>query len=508
MMLEFLLCFSPADRAVADAVAARLERSAEVIVTLADHETETVAAKLECGLSSATAVLLVLSPDSVPATVSRDGEWGPVLEHIASGEVPAVGSLLVRDCKFPRILERGKHFFRWTDSGRDAMREIEKWALSLSPQQSSFRAARLPWFEGRDQELNQLWQTLVDQAGRTVILLDREADSVSGKTSLAQEFCRRASAQFRDVIWVDCAGRPPVAVVAALAEQLGRSASDFGTPIEAMTSLIGIAARHRVLLVLDDFPLDHLPLPVGRGEPENRGSLLVTARSSEWVADEHAVVIPLDLKPSTSGELLIPENPSDFRLWKATAVCRRGGFPLELAVRIAEIDPPEVQASCARLIQMRLLDPLDDAQGLLRLSRMSQCVAMAAGGGEGDWLEAERQRHAQAVYEAIAPSPEGTDRERLQYAAELLPALQWAIQADWRLAVDLARRGFRFFRDRGRVAEGAELLFPLRFAAEDRGEEAIVEECEWDLSWIRTTPSGTAFGASAGGGEQLAFEFA
>src|SRR6266404_1703773 len=127
-MLEIFLCCSPADREVAAAVAARLEDTAEVTVALDDSRTGSVAVKWEGGLSSA-AILLLLSPEAVPPQVSRT-EWGAILDHITSNAEPPIGSIIVRGCGYPRILER-KHFFRWDNGPRDALRAIQEWALAL-----------------------------------------------------------------------------------------------------------------------------------------------------------------------------------------------------------------------------------------------------------------------------------------------------------------------------------------------------------------------------------------
>src|SRR5215467_12420235 len=136
-MLEIFLCCSPADRDVAAAISARLKDAGEVTVVLDDTETSSVAVKWEGGLSS-TAILLLLSPEAVPPQVDRTS-WGTLLDHITSSTDPPIGSLLVRDCGYPRILER-KHFFRWQCGSRNALRAVEKWMMGLHslPERRSF----------------------------------------------------------------------------------------------------------------------------------------------------------------------------------------------------------------------------------------------------------------------------------------------------------------------------------------------------------------------------------
>ena len=377
-MLEIFLCCSPADRDVAAAISVRLKDAAEVTMVRDDTETSDVAGKWEGGLSS-TAILLLLSPEAVPPQVNRTS-WGPLLDHITSNADPPIGSLLVRDCGYPRILER-KHFFRWQCGSRNAWRAIEKWMMELQslPERRSFSAARLPWFEDREDELDLLWETLVDRAGTAVVLNPAPA---SGKTSLAQEFARRAAAHFRDILWSACGDRSLSSTAANLADQIGVNC--HGEADEALAGLMDLAGKHRVLIVLDDVQ-PALAIPDWHG----RASLLLTTRSTQINASRVAQLIQIDRTPEFP--LTVPDNPVDLRLWRAMAVCCPSGFPLGLAVRIAGIEQNEVQAACARLIQSRLVDPVDDVRGWLRVSASSITAA-------GDLPEIQR-RHAEVVHE-------------------------------------------------------------------------------------------------------------
>jgi hypothetical protein len=195
----------------------------------------------------------------------------------------------------------------------------------------------------------------------------------------------------------------------------------------------------------------------------------------------------------------IPENPVDLRLWRAMSVCRPSGFPFHLAKRIAEIDPVEARDACARLIQSRLVDPFDLGGERLRLNAFSIPAA-------GDLLEDERQRHAAQIHAAISGSAKGLDLNK-RYVAEILPAVRWAAALDWPLAGALTRRAFALLRQRGRIAEGAELLVTLRDAAERRGDWEVSNECSWELSWIRGLPY-HALDRTPVDDKQLSFDFA
>ncbi len=465
-MLEIFLCCSPADREVAAAISARLRDAAEAMVVLDDTETGSVVAKWEGGLSS-TAILLLLSPEAVPPLVNRTS-WGTLLDHITSNADPPIGSVLVRDCGYPRILER-KRFFRWHTGQRHALRAIEKWAMELHslPEQRSFSAARLAWFEGREDELDMLWETLVDRAGTAVIFNPAPA---SGKTSLAQEFARRAAAHFRDILWIGCGDRSPASIAAHLANQI--DVNWRGETGEALAGLMDLAGKHRVLIVFDDVqPTVAIP------DRQGRASLLVTTRSMPINASPAAHLIRIDTNPELP--LAVPDNPVDLRLWRAMAACCAGGFPLELAVRIAGIEPIEAQASCERLMRSRLVDPVDDVRGWLRLSASSIAAA-------GDLAEI-RRRHAEIVHEIISGWAKEPDSTK-QYVAEFMPAFRWAADHNWALAPRIIRHAFAFLRHHGRLAEGGEMLVALRDAADERCDWEVSDECSWELSWIRGLP--------------------
>lgn len=93
VMQEVLICCSPADLAVAEEIGLRLEWGAEIDAVLEDSAAESVTVTWESGRSSA-AVLLLLSPESVPPRADRT-EWGALLDHAAANAQPPVGAVLV-----------------------------------------------------------------------------------------------------------------------------------------------------------------------------------------------------------------------------------------------------------------------------------------------------------------------------------------------------------------------------------------------------------------------------
>jgi hypothetical protein len=327
---------------------------------------------------------------------------------------------------------------------------MERWAIGLSPQaeQPEFVPAHLPWFEGRQRELELLWKTLVDRAG-TVMLLQPEAGS--GKTSLAQEFARQACAHFREIRWNAPGG------------------------------------DGRVLQVFDDVSAS---LP---SSSERRASVLITTRSSNLDLPQDTVVIELEKCPAPT--LRIPEDPDDVRLWKAMAACRADGFPLELAARIADLSGSKALSACERLAELRLLDPFDENVPRFRLNAFSIAAAGAT----------PRRRHAEvlrAEFSKWANRPEKCEA----HLRELERAFQWSLLNDWPGAIELAKNSFAFLKSRGRAGEGVQRLKQLCKSAELRGDGKIAQECTWELSWF--DPEYTVeTGPPAPPGLQLGFHF-
>lgn len=475
-MLDVCLCHAPADRAVADEIAARLE-GAEVNVQREETGAgpyPNVAAAWEAG-TFCRAVLLVLSPDAVPATRGR-AEWGPLLDHVPPPDIAAVR---VRDCRYPALLER-RPFFRWDESRVEALRAVERWILSLDSQgrQPSFRPARLEWLKGRPRELELLWEALVDGDGGGVCAL---AGAAHGKTSLAQQFACDAVEHFRDVFWIQCSGRSSFALGCDLAAQLGIPIDDATDDV--WRRAIDVLREHRVLVVFDDVAGQDLPLADSSG----RASVLITTRHLLFAG---ARIITLDSAP-VAAPIVPTEDPIDLRLWQAMAVCRPQGFPLELAARIAGLDLGTAAAAAERLVARRLADPFDRIGPRLRLSSASRAAARLCAD-----VPALERRHAEAVHAALAAPT----------IPEFEAAFEWAHENDWELAVALGERGFKFFVDHRRLAEAAHVMLELERAARAAGNDAVADHCRWELSWLQD-PWQAAVQPTAITGEQMTLDF-
>ena len=463
--MDVFLCHSQADRAAAADIAGYIERAAEARVWRKECDAaagETVADKWDAGLSSA-AILLLLSPEAVPRERTR-AAWQSVLEHLEGGASPPLGSILLRNCDYARLLER-RRFFRGSEGRTGGLRAVARWLLTLGRPGETKRLepARLPWFEGRTAELEILWDRLVDGSG-TVVLAGEPG---SGKTSLAQEFARSAAGHFRDILWVDCGGRSPAFVAGDLESQLG---------VRPPTPLVD-ALRHRVLLVLDDVTGEAPVMLPTEGLP----SVVITTRQP-WPGsiDVPAVTNACPDRP--------PADPECERLWRAMAVCRRNALPLELAAAIAGLSGDAARHACERLVAEGFVDPLDFAGVRFRLSARSQQAALLTPDEN-----ALRRAHAAAL-----PA-------RPAFIAEIENALEWALLNDWDLAKGLAIRSFAFLKREERLREAAHIYELLRDQARSRGDLDLARECSWELSWIQDEPG--EIRRSATDGQQLALDF-
>jgi hypothetical protein len=202
---------------------------------------------------SSAGILLLLSPDSVPERIER-ADWAELLGHTGP---PPVAKLLVRRCRYPRLLERNA-FFRWSDTG--VLRGLQRWAVSLHGDQSRQPASAL--YEGSTEEL---WVRLVDAPGTMRVEDIRQA----------RRFAHDAADCFRDVIVVRCSGRSLPMIVGELGLSLGLKLK--GSVDEACEQIASALSGARVLLVLegmnDDAPFvsdgyaSVLYAPAGDPEP-------------------------------------------------------------------------------------------------------------------------------------------------------------------------------------------------------------------------------------------------
>ncbi|WP_321472434.1 TIR domain-containing protein [uncultured Paludibaculum sp.] len=458
-MLNLFLCYAPRERAVAQTLARRLEGGAECRITLEELGPgigPTVAEAWDGGLGNDVIVLL-LSKESVPEKASRT-EWASLLAHVEANEDPPVACVLVEDCAHPAILER-RRFFRWSDTPLEMMRALERLVVGLHPRDAAtpFSLAPLPAFRDRDAELARLWESLVDRCGTAVI---GGGAPGSGKTWLAQEFARQAGPHFRDVLWIPCGDRPLSMIAGDVAWQLGIPAE--GTAETLLASVAGTVSSHRVLMVLDDVR----GMAPFTAPADGLGSVLITTRCGEQCVVE---------LPASWAEKTVPRlDESAEQLWRAISLCRPDGFALELVARVAQLPGGAALEAAEQLAEYGLLDAVDSGRTVFRV----------AGGVSNPAAEVLRWRHTEALNEFFLEWRDQPLRVR-KMIAELDAALNWAVHHDWTLAVQLTRRAFLFLSSERRRMESALLMNRLLEQARTLGDQQVVKDCEWELSWFQ-----------------------
>lgn len=474
-MVNLFLCYAPPLRAIAQCLSRRLETGAECRVSLEELNPSigaNVVEAWEAGIGS-DAILLLLSRESVPERSNRS-QWAPLLAHVESDEQPPVACVLVEDCPYPPLLKR-RRFFQWTEEPLELLRSLERWVVGLHPRDAvtPYSVAGLPGFQGREAELGTLWDALVDQSGTALI---GGASAATGKTWLAQQFARQATPHFRDVLWIPCGDRPLSMISGELAWQLGIAAE--GTPRSLLAAVAETVQSHRLLVVLDDVR-GEAPFTV---PTDGYGSVLVTARRDGGCL--------MELESPMAGKVLPDLDEREERLWRAISLCRPDGFLLELAARIGALPGPEALTIARKLVEQRILDPVDSGETVFRV----------AGGVFNPPVEALRWRHAEALNEFFLQWKD-LQRQARQMIVELDPALHWAIGQDWAVAVQLTRRAFQYLSSERRRMESALLMNRLLHAARARGDHQVAKDCEWELSWFQDD-RGDVY-RPAEGGEQL-----
>lgn len=432
MALEICICHAAAGRAAAETLARRLGPNAEARVWLDACAPGRIVESWESALL-AGAVILVLTPDAVPPRVERE-DWAALLQHFTSTALPAVATVLVEPCRYPKILER-RAFHQWNGGAIETLRALDQWALGLYHDERHGTAAAVPGFQNHPL-LDTLWKDLADRPGERV--LD------SGSLAVAQQFAHDAARHFRDIVWVDAAGRAPESILGGLGA--------FDRLVQSRVLLLAYGAS----------------LPFA-WQPDWRASLL---RVPEDQPVTGAAVNALHL---------------------AMASCRRAGFPLALAAAIAGLSPAETDSQLAHLIE-----------GGHVVRRSAQGLWCRLRGPVPDALAAVRRRHAEVLRDLYLDW-QNRAAECLAGIAEFEDALQWALDQDLSLAAVLALRGFDLLRSSRRLAEGIRILRQLRAAAVAQGDLETVSRCDWELSWV--SDSGAAVPRPVSAGSQLAFDF-
>ncbi len=331
-MLTVFPCYAPQDRELARAVSAFLERGADAQVLLEEGEIragESLLSKAADGLQAAVIVLL-LSPDSVPARWARR-EWEPALFEQPKEYGARVSTLLLRACEFPALLRR-EAFFDASQEQLPALRELKRWLMGLdsTPRETEFQPARQKLVPSGAAEMEQLYRTLADAPG--IFRLEGPL-----ATPLALEFARQSKRDFEGLIWLSCRDQSLAALAGDMASQLGLTLE--GELDVNLRELARFCAQRRLLIVLASAADEAEGLIFG-----GRSSTLLTATA--------------------------PNRQSRGKLPPAVSAC--GNVPFRLPL-VSEIAGSEAAGTLKELVSSGLVTQLDlRASRYLTLSRRAK----------------------------------------------------------------------------------------------------------------------------------------
>ena len=471
-MLTVFLAYSKQDQPLAGELAGFLEGGADVRAFLDEGEIvpgETLLSKTQEGLM-AEAILVLLSPDSVPARWARE-EWSPVFWDQPKEAGVGLATVLCRECRFPELLRRRRHF-DLTQDRLEGFRAIKRWLLSLRPaiEERAFVPGRTAPFAGREAELEALRRALGDRPG-CAVLTGRVAGT--GKTTLALEFAQRNQEDFEGICWLGCCRRSAAGVAGDLAAQLNlRLEGD----LEAnLAELRRFCAQRRLLVVLDDLEDEVLLEMI----PGGKASVLITSRRRDLTGPVAGDFIDLAPLPGTHliQEAIAAIGEQERRLLAAIGACAPGGFRPALAAEAAGLDARAASAALEGLLSRSVVLELNERGPRYFLaSLVRQAIEPAA------------YAHARTVCQQFARwsrSPSGCEVD----LPDLQQALIWALSREgdeeaWTLACDLAWRGFAFATRERRVAEAFELMEQLSRAAEHRADRGTSERCSREQVWL------------------------
>jgi hypothetical protein len=234
LMNFVFLCHAPADAGGAAALGGWLERNSSCEIRLTQCGAGTPHDLIEAAEQSmsAAAVVLLLSPDSVPERWERK-RWEPVLleEPASSG----VGMAFIgwRECRFPDLLRRRDYF----GNSLEERRRLKRWLLRRFP-----RFTELPPYAGSvsAERIESLRTALADDAGT--------AEDVPADAALA--FAHACQTDFEGVLWIDATRRTRGALMGDLARALGLAVP--GTVEGNEDAVRCFCASRRMLIVFDN----------------------------------------------------------------------------------------------------------------------------------------------------------------------------------------------------------------------------------------------------------------
>jgi TIR domain len=219
------LCFAPADRGLAESIAAFVERGAGVRILFDAGEMlpgEDLAEKARQAQGSDMALLL-FSRASLPSRWPR-AQWEDALVNEPAAEGLRMAFVKCDDCVPPRVLVP---LFE-----ANAFRAIKRWVRGHMP----------PPYSGapRDPDLEVLGIAIADRPGTESVAAD----------SIAEQFVHAYQHDFDAIVSVDCGDRSLATLTGDLATQLGLRLE--GDAESNLARLQDFCAARRFLVVLKD----------------------------------------------------------------------------------------------------------------------------------------------------------------------------------------------------------------------------------------------------------------
>jgi hypothetical protein len=322
------LAYAPADRALADAVAAFVERGSEVRVFLQEGELkpgEDLAQKAREG-RMADAVLALFSRASLPPRWPR-AQWEDALVNEPAAENVRIAFARLDDCLPPRVLSP-----MFECPQLKGLREVKRWARN--------RAAT--WVPPELTIIEEVQTADLDILG--VGIADRPGSETVHGAALAFAFAARFREDFDGVYRLQRDGRSITALAGDLAMQLGLRLEG---PEETNLKLLGEHCAARRLLLLLDGALGEDPFEFSFGgrcstlfceeagpaavEPESLHAVqLALARGPDW---EETCRLARMARRLSREQGRIAELHEIMRNWRAQAEARQDAAVLNESAR-------------------------------------------------------------------------------------------------------------------------------------------------------------------------------
>ncbi|HXR77021.1 MAG TPA: toll/interleukin-1 receptor domain-containing protein [Bryobacteraceae bacterium] len=238
MIRSAVLCHAPEDRAFAENLARFLAMNCPIEVSVAEGEIrhgKDLIDRIQWAACADMAIVL-LSPESACKEWRRE-RWEPVFAEQAS----SLALLLLRDCRFPKLLRAG-HFFDASRNLLAAQRALKRWILARCGRFES--NVQLPKhdepYSAAPDFLEQLRQSVADRPG---IELD-----VPRNCALAFAIAFRDD--FDAVLWTDCAYRDEAGILGDTGHLLNLKLA--GSVKENKENLLDFCADRRFLFVFEN----------------------------------------------------------------------------------------------------------------------------------------------------------------------------------------------------------------------------------------------------------------